>query len=920
LESEAEAMKQASGAMLSHYRLTEKIGEGGMGVVWRATDTTLDREVAVKILPEIFSEDPERLARFDREAKLLASLNHPSIAVIHGLHHAEGVHFLAMELVQGEDLAQRLQRGALPVEEAVGAAKQVAEALEAAHESGVIHRDLKPANIQITPDGKIKVLDFGLAKAFDTESTSGSPSMSPTMTSAGTRAGMILGTAAYMSPEQARGKPVDRRADIWAFGCVLYEMLTGKQAFGGETISDSLASVLKSEPDWKAVPKEVPGPLNRLLRACLQKDPKRRLQAIGDARVVLEELQSGQALETEPAAVAIAPQERPPVLRLLPWLLLALALVATPFMARIFSPAVPTAQKDSTRLNVDLSSPNGLMGELGSSVVLSPDGRTLAYVAEHGNVRQLFVRRLDQLEGTPLAGTEDAYSPFFSPDGEWIGFFAANKLRKVQVSGGSPLTLGEIGSGEQARGGTWGRGGSIVFTPQYESGLFRVSDTGGKAEPLTKLDSARKERSHRWPVFLPDGKHVLFAVQLAGQRYDQGEIDVVSLESGERKNLYQGGAFPRYAASGHLLFVRNEALFAIPFDAGKLEISGSPRSVVDSLATLAGDQEAGDGSAQFDVSESGSLAYRSGALGQSALSMVWVDRSGVASPVTPEKLGYNHAAVSPDGKRIAVSISGAGGTDIWIYEIERGVLTRFTFNGAGNSMPVWTPDGQWIAFTSLGDKGVPNLFRKRADGAGDMEHLVESPLAQYAQSWTPDGKILAFFERDPDSSWDLAVHQPGAKAPNTTFLKTPAIEGFPNFSPDGRWLAYMSDESGRFEVYVRPFPGPGGKWQISSQGGVYPRWSRAGGELFYRNGNALLAVTNKAEGESFRAEKPRELFRGSFAQYGFTAGYDTTPDGKRFVMFLPEGDEASMARTHVILVFNWLDELRGEFGPGGVDR
>ena len=900
--------------MFSHYRLDEKIGEGGMGVVWKATDTTLDRSVAIKILPEIFSEDTERLARFEREAKLLASLNHPNIAVIHGLHHAEGVHFLAMELVQGEDLAQRLQRGAMPMEEAIGAAKQVAEALEAAHENGVVHRDLKPANIQITPDGKIKVLDFGLAKAFDTESTSGSPSMSPTMTSAGTRAGMILGTAAYMSPEQARGKPVDRRADIWAFGCVLYEMLSGKQAFGGETISDSLASVLKTEPDWKNVPRDLPAPLNRLLRACLQKDPKRRLQSIGDGRVALEELQTGAAWEPEAAAVASVPVERPLVLRLLPWLLLGLVLVATPFAARLFAPVGPTAAKAPVRLNVDLSTPNGLMGELGSSVVLSPDGRTLAYVAEHANVRQLFIRRLDQLEGTPLAGTEDAYSPFFSPDGQWVGFFAANKMRKVQVSGGSPLTLAETESGEQARGGSWGRGGDIVFTPQFESGLFRVSETGGKAEPLTKLESARKERSHRWPVFLPDGKHILFAVQLAGQRYDEGEIDVVSLESGERKKLYQGGAFPRYAASGHLLFIRNEALLAIPFDDRKLEVSGSPRSVVDSVASLAGDQEAGDGSAQFDVSESGTLAYRSGALGQASLSMVWVDRSGATTPVTGEKNGYNAAAVSPDGKQIAVVISGSGGSDIWIYEIERGVMTRFTFNGAGNSMPVWTPDGQRIAFTSLGDKGVPNLYWKRADGAGDAQSLLDSPHAQYAQSWTPDGKILAFFERDPDTIWDLATLRPGEKSPPETFLKTEAIEGFPTFSPDGRWVAYQSDESGRFEVYVRPFPGPGGKWQISSQGGVYPRWAHAGKELFYRSGDAMLAVSYTATGESFRAEKSRELFRGRFAQYNFTPGYDVAPDGKRFVMFVPEGDEASMARTHVVLVFNWSEELRGEFG------
>jgi eukaryotic-like serine/threonine-protein kinase len=906
-------MNLQPGTLLSHYRLEAKIGAGGMGEVWRATDTTLDRSVAVKILPEGFSEEPERLVRFEREAKLLASLNHPNIAVIHGFHHADGVHFLAMELAEGEDLARRIQQGALPPEEAFSVGKQVAEALEAAHESGVVHRDLKPANIQLAPDGKVKVLDFGLAKAFETESRSGSPSMSPTLTSAGTRAGMILGTAAYMSPEQARGRPVDRRTDIWSFGCVMYEVLSGRQAFPGETISDTLAAVLKSEPDWTALPPGLPAAAGNLLKRCLVKDPRQRLQAMGDARIALDRIASGG--QEEAPAVSWTPMAARSSLawRILPWLLFAAALVAGPWISRLSGPAPRRTAQPEVRLEVDLSTPEPLLGEPGSAMVLSPDGTQLAYVAGPGDQRKLFVRRLDQLQGIPLAGTEGAYSPFFSSDGRTIAFFAGSKLKKVGVTGGSPLSLADIESGEQARGGAWGRGGTIVFTRQFEAGLSKISESGGTPVTLTKPDPARRERSHRWPCFLPDGKTVLFAVQGAGERYDEASIEAVSLETGKRKLIYRGGAFPRYASTGHLLFVRGGTLFALPFDPEKLEVHDSPRSLLESLASATGDQEAGDGSAQMDVSASGTLVYRSGALAQSALTMVWTDRKGTVTPVLPDKRAFSTPSVSPDGKRIAVSIEGASGADIWIYEIDRGLLTRFTFDGAGNQLPVWSPDGQRIAYSSLGKKGVPNLFWKRADGAGDAERLIDSPGAQYPQSFSPDGKILAFYERNADTIWDISTVRIGEKAAPEPFLKTPAIEGFPEFSPDGRWMAYMSDESGQTEVYVRPFPGPGGKWQVSTQGGLYPRWSRAGKELFYRSGDKILGVTWSASGSSFVAERPRELFSGIFAHFLLAQDFDVTPDGRRFVMFTPEGEEARLARTHVILVFNWLEDLRRAF-------
>ncbi|HEV8375883.1 MAG TPA: protein kinase, partial [Candidatus Polarisedimenticolia bacterium] len=683
-------MSQAKGGTLSHYRLVEKIGEGGMGVVWKATDTTLDREVAIKILPEIFSEDAERLARFEREAKLIASLNHPNIATIHGLHEADGVHFLAMELVEGEDLAKRIQRGAMPVEEALPAARQIAEALEAAHEHGIIHRDLKPANILLTPEGKVKVLDFGLAKAFEPEAPSGSPSMSPTMTSMGTRVGMILGTAAYMSPEQARGRPVDRRADIWAFGCVLYEMLAGKPAFGGETISDTLAAVLRAEPDWQALPPGTGGSLTKLLLRCLTKDPKQRLRDIGEARIALEETPAAAGEVTDTVPVAVVRRV------MLPWALaalLAVALAATWAFRR--STAVPSDLPGVMRLKVELSKGGALPGNvgLGAAAILSPDGRTLAFIAGEERSRKLYVHRLDRAETMALSGTDGARGPFFSPDGHWIGFFSSRGLMKVGTEGGAPVRIADLKS-DQGRGGCWDENDLIVFASGFDTALSKARSTGGKSEPLTQLAAASDERSHRWPSPLPGGKAVLFMTQRTGQDYDDADIEAAEIATGRRKLLLHGGSYPRYAPGGRLLFVRQNVLFAAPFDAERLEVTGPAKPVLEGVLASTGDQESGDGSAQYSLSAAGTLVYRESEIQDrsQATEFVWVDRAGKETPAFQEPMRVLGFRISPDGTRVAMEARTERGFGTWIRDLRRSSTAPLGSDGDGSFSPVWSPD------------------------------------------------------------------------------------------------------------------------------------------------------------------------------------------------------------------------------------
>jgi len=902
-------MSLAPDQRLAQYRLVAKIGEGGMGVVWRAVDTTLGREIAIKILPEAVAVDADRLARFEREARVLASLNHPGIATIYGLHADQGIHFLAMELLAGEDLAQRLERGPIPPEAAATIALQVAEALEAAHESGVIHRDLKPANIQVSPDGNAKVLDFGLAKALDPELGSGDASLSPTITSLGTAVGVILGTAAYMSPEQIHGRRVDRRADIWGFGCVLHEMLAGRRPFHGESVSDTLAAVLRVEPEWESLPASTPESLRRLLRRCLQKDPRKRLQAIGEARLALQEYLADPQGTTEasaPAAVAAVPAR----LRWLPWALTGL-LAAVAGAALWRGGALVPRPGPLLRLEVQLAAKGEIPRELGTGVLVSPDGRTLVYLAGEGEKSQLHLRRLDRLDSIPLAGTDGAFGPFFSPDGRSVGFFAGSKLRKVDLDGGTPpLSICDVGSALLARGATWGADGTIVFSPGLETGLMSVPAGGGVPQSLTSLDASRKERTHRWPHFLPDGKSVMYAVQIQSKAYDTGRIDIVSLGTGERKTLVEGGAFPRYASSGHLLYIREGTLQAAPFSPARLEVTGPPRPVLENVLSSTGGQEVSDGSAQYDLSPSGLLAYRIGTPFRGDQEMVWMDREGQRTPVGIKPGAFSSPAISPQGDRVAVAIETGAGTDLWVYEIERGTLSRLTFDGAENSYPVWSADGAEITFSSTRDGGVPNLFRLRTDGTGQTTRLTTSAKPQFPTSLSRDGGTLLLMERDPTGGWDLMQLRTGADSGVTPLVQTTGLEAGGIFSPDGRYIAYVSDETGQFEVFVRPFQGPGGKWQISSGGGGLVRWSPDGRELAYCDGRTVFSVSIEANGDGLRSGKPRRLFDVGFQVDLAGTNFLFAPDGKRFLLLSPPRNQTNSAGASVTLVFGWLDELR----------
>ncbi len=905
-------MTVAAGTKLGPYEITGAIGAGGMGEVYQAHDTKLGRDVAIKVLPEAFAHDPERLSRFQREAKMLAALNHPNIATIYGLEHSDGTNYLVMELVSGETLADRVKRDRpVPVEEALSIAKQIAEALEAAHEKGIIHRDLKPANVKVTPEGKVKVLDFGLAKAFAGDVADSNPSQSPTLSAVATMQGVLLGTAAYMSPEQARGKSVDKRTDIWAFGCVLYELLTGKQAFAGDDITDILAAVVRAEPDWQALPAATPAQVRTLLRHCLQKDKRLRLRDAGDAQIEIQEVLTAP-VTAEPVAAQRRNRER------LAWVAAAgaLALVAIAlaigFVLRAPKPPQPM------RLSAEIGADASLYTGLGPSAILSPDGTKLALVAAGSDQkRRIYVRSLDQLQATALSGTENARDPFFSPDGQWLGFFADGKLKKISVQGGAAVTLCDV---VDDRGGSWGEDGTIVFTSDNNGvPLSKVSSVGGTPQFLTTLDRQAGEETHRWPEVLPGSKAVLFTSNTHGNYYEDSDIVVYSMASRQRKTLQQGGFYARYLPSGHVVYMHEGTLFAVPFDLKRLEVTGQPAPILEGVVT-----NPGVGGAQFSFSDTGNLVYVAGGAGVQNVSIYWMDREGKFTPLRETPSRYYNPAFSPDGKRLALEIFDGKRRDIWVYEWERDALTRLTFAGEGDSKPVWTPDGQRIVYSSQEKGGVLNLWWIRADGAGDAQRLTESKSPQYATSWRPDGKVLAFFQQNPGTSYDIMTlpiegdEKSGWKTGEPKpFVNSPFFELEPAFSPDGRWLAYHSNESGSNEVYVRPFPGPGGKWQISTGGGVAPRWSPNGRELFYRTTDSkIMVVTYTASGDSFHADKPQLWSPGQFTERGATRNFDLHPDGKRFAVLKAPGTEQAAAMNKVSFVFNFFDELRRRVPTG----
>ena len=873
------------GQTISHYKILEKIGQGGMGVVYRAQDTNLSRDVAIKVLPEQFTQDPQRLARFEREAKLLASLNHPNIAAIHSFEHADDVHFLVLELVEGETLAERVAKGPLPVEEALEVCRQIAEGVEAAHEKGVIHRDLKPANVKITPEGKVKILDFGLAKAFEGETPVTDISQSPTLTEEMTRAGVILGTAAYMSPEQARGKAVDKRADIFAFGSVLYELLTGDRAFEGETVTETIAAVLKSAPDWEKLPSDTPWRIKELLDDSLQKEVRDRPHDISHARIQIK-----KAL-TEPSAVSpigVHSAIQPPLWkRALPWSLAGLIAIIAVVGFWILSRPTP---EPLSRLVITPPTTAPLASGGSNELAISPDGRRIVYYAQPGASR-LYVRSLDEFVATPIAGTERVEgSPFFSPDGESVAFFAPRELKRVSLVGGTPITISETLAG--ARSGTW-VGDTIVFSS--DSRLYRVSAGGGEPEILVTPDIEKGEVRYAVPEILPGGQALLFTIWTS----TGPQIVLLSLETGEQKVLLAGRQ-AHYAPTGHLVYALEETgtLMAAPFDLATLEVTG------DAVPLLQEVRHSSPGLVDYSFSTNGTLVYVPGGESEGGHNLVWVDRQGAVEPVGTLPGGfYGYPRVSPDGQRLAVTIP----PDIWVYDLSRPTLTRLTFEG-DNALLLWTPDGQHVTFRSL-RAGVQNIFWKLADGSGEAERLTTGDFRQNSTSWSPDGQILAFYQfsgvggsSDRDI-WVLPLE--GDRQPQP-FLQTQFNEGAPIFSPDGRWLAYVSDESGRNEIYVQPFPGPGGKRQISTEGGAEPVWA-PNGELFYRNGVPMMAVEITTE-PGFSAGTPRLLFEGTYraSPSGFSVWYDVTPDGQRFLMVQPQLG----AGVQIHVVENWFEELK----------
>jgi Tol biopolymer transport system component len=884
------------GTQLGSLEITALLGKGGMGEVYRARDLKLKRDVAIKILPDEFARDPDRVSRFQREAEVLASLNHPNIAAIYDLQQVNETRFLVLELVEGETLADRIARGPLPFDQLFTYAIQIVDALDKAHRQGVTHRDLKPGNIMLTKSGA-KLLDFGLAKVVQPGGPVSQSSM-PTVVTGGkpfTMEGAILGTLQYMSPEQLEGKETDSRTDIFAFGAVLYEMLTGCRAFVGPSRASLIAAIMSSEPAAVSELRPMtPAALDRVVKRCL---PKARDDRWQTARDLCEELKwIGQArggmAESEASAASHKSRRwQVGISALIPIVVAAVAgtaaWIAKPPPAAVVSRAVIT-----------MPSGDQMAGAL--PLVLSPDGLQIVY----RGAQQLYLRSLDRFDAAPLHGTEDSQSPFFSPDGQWIGFFTGSKLEKVSVHGGAPVTLCQsIGSPNSA---SWGSHGQIVFSPRGgKEGLWLIPDSGGSPQTLTTPDAQKGEYAYVWPEFLPDGHAVIFTV-LTDSSSEPAQIVALSLKTGERRVLIQGGTDAHYTPSGYLVYLSGGNLMAVPFDAKTLQVAASPIPVQEGVWH----SESGGG--LFSVSATGSLAYVPGGLQQSTSRFVWVDRKGRRTPLAAPPRDYGQFSLSPDGRQVAVSIPVGPRSDIWTYDIARNNPTRLTSQGL-NTFPIWTPDGKWITFQS--SKGGPmNLFRMPADLSGPEQQLTKGNNDPSADSWSPDGKELVFDVQDAINVADLWVMPANDFSKARPWLRTTASELRARFSPNGRWLAYISNETGRFEVYVRPFAGPGGKQQISTEGGLEPLWAPTGKELFYRSGRKMMVVEVTTD-SSFTKNAPRLLFEGQFVAAAIPIGRSAiSPDGERFLMLEPV--DSSQPANQMNIVLNWSEELKKKVARG----
>src|SRR3954469_9894016 len=893
----------AIGTRIGVYRITAQLGAGGMGEVYQARDTKLDRDVAIKVLPHTLAADPDRLTRFEREARGLAALNHPNIAQIYGFEESGGVNALVMELIEGETLSDRLRRGPIPLDEALPIARQIAEGLEAAHDKGIIHRDVKPSNVALTSTGLVKVLDFGLAKA--SVATTADARQSPAVITA-VGNGALLGTVAYMSPEQARGRPIDKRTDIWAFGCVLYEMLTGRLAFAGATTSDHIAAILEREPDWSALPPETSSGVRQSLRRCLEKDPRSRCHDIADARLQLDSghgAPSVHAQRSSRAAVIVAA--------------VAALTIGVGAASLFFSFGRPAPAATPFRLAVELGADASMPVEVGPNVALSPDGRTLAFAALTREARtgQLYVRHLDQLSATPLPGTEDARNPFFSPDGRWIAFFDMlhGKLKKVSVAGGLPVTLCDA---RNARGGTWLDNDSIVLQSDAFDGnaLGRVAAAGGSPAPFVR--APKIDASIRWPQVLPGGKAVLYTAGVAAE-FEVGTVFVQAVGGGEPRVVVRNGYYGHFVETGHVLYVSHGSVFAIPFDVDRLEASGAAVQVVEGVSA-----SPGTGSADFAVSPTGTLMYVPSESNDDIISSM--DPSGAATPLLAVPGICTNPVFSPDGGRVAMEVSDGTHFDVWVYDLTGATWTQITHEDTAFTRPVWTPGGRWLAFGLKRERSA-NLYVSRADGSGEPQRLTRSSKRQEPWSWHASGKFLSYFEGPPGMRQLMILPMSGDEVSGwkagepKAFRSTSFDEAYPMFSPDGRWIAYTSRDTLHAEVIVEPFPGPGRRVPISSGGGSLPQWSSAKNELLFRGAdNRMMVAAYQAAGDSFRADKPRlwsprplprsimrPLQQEPFAVY---------PDGNQIALFVPPEPEPGH-RDKVVLVFDFLNELRRSGRP-----
>lgn len=881
-----------TGAKLGRYEIRSQLGAGGMGEVYVARDTKLNRDVAIKVLPAAFSENSERLRRFEQEAQAASALNHPNILIVYDVGTHEGAPYVVSELLEGETLRQRLGGTALGQRRSIDYALNIAHGIAAAHEKGIVHRDLKPDNIFITKDGRLKILDFGVAKLTQSEASQSQTEI-PTRR-VNTNPGVVIGTVGYMSPEQVRGKDVDHRSDIFSLGAILYEMLSGRRAFHGESAADTMSAILREDPpELSESNKTVSPALERLVNHCLEKSPEARFHSASDLAFALEALSGSQLSSPEITSDLALPAPRAKWRNHLPWIIAGAAvLLAAVVLATSFLRRAPVETAAATRFLIYPPE----KAYYGGSFAVSRDGRHLvSRVNSEGKVL-LWVRGLDSLTAEPLAGTEDSSFPFWSPDSRFIGFFSKGKLRKIEVTGGPAQTLCDA---PDPRGGSWNADGVIVFAPKGADVLYRVAAAGGTPVPVTTLDTSRKEISHYHPRFLPDGRHFLYLAN-SPQRESAG-IYVGSLDKREPKRLVSTDASAEYVPPGYLLFLRERTLMAQAFDADKLELSGEAFSVAEQVDRLSG----GARFALFSVSETGVLAYRTGVSDSSQLT--WFDREGKPIDTIGPAGSYNSPWLSPDEKRVAFGRQEpqGGGFDIWLLEMARGTLTRFTFDPAGDQSPIWSHDGSRIVFSS-DREGVVNLYQKASSGAGNDEPLLKSDHTKTPNDWSADGRFILY--QTTADLWVLPLF--GEQKP-FPFLQTEFIEGWARFSPDGKWIAYSSNESGAWQVYVQSFPASGGKWMISTEGGAQPQWRADGKELFYISSNRkLMAVDVKGNGPTFEAGVPKALFDlrvQTPALPGPRNFYIAAADGKRFLVTSVSEERITTPTT---VVMNWTADLK----------